>query len=247
MSPTVPKWRRIADRLAAQISDGTYPPGSRLPHIQELVSGGEGSTATVHRAYQTLEAEGLVRSSRGHGTTVLGADDAARSAVTGAGRLARLTRTGQPYSPRETAENRHSGLRSCADDQVAALLGIDPYDEIVVRSRTFVRDGKPTILGLNFIHVRALEHLPELLDPNPTPRWRHDLYTERTGRTVTAEPERRSARLASANELSEFGIDVLPGIAVPVLVLRTMFRDDIGPLELWEDIYRPGMEQVDQH
>lgn len=246
MSPTVPKWRQIADQLAARISDGTYAPGSRLPHIQELVRRGEGSTATVHRAYQTLEAEGLVRSSRGHGTTVLGADDAPRSAVTGSGRLARLARTGQPYSPQETAKNRHSSLRSCADHQVAALLGIEPYDEIVIRSRTFVRDGKPTILGLNFIHVRALEHLPELLDPNPTPKWRHDLYTERTGRTITPDPERRSARLASTNELSEFGIDVPPNVAVPVLVLRTMFRDDLGPLELWEDIYRPGMEHVDQ-
>lgn len=245
MPPKVPKWRQIADDLAAQITDGTYGPGSRLPHIKELVRAGLGSTATVHRAFQTLEAEGFVRSSRGHGTTVLSPSDAPTS-VTGARRLERLNRTGQPYSPKETAENRSSELRSCADLQVAKELGIELYDEIVLRSRTFVRDSKPTILGLNFIHPRALSALPELLDPGPTETFRHELYTQRTGRQITAGPERRSARLASTNELTEFGIDLPPDVAVPVLVLRTLFSDSEGPLELWEDIYRPGMEQVEQ-
>ena len=245
MPPKVPKWRQIADDLAAQIADGTYATGARLPHIRELVRAGLGSTATVHRAIQVLEAEGLVKSSRGHGTTVLAPSDAPTS-VTGAGRLARLNRTGQPYSPQETAENRRSELRSCADPRVADELGIELYDEIVVRSRTFVRDGRPTILGLNFIHIRALAVLPELLDPGPTPTFRHELYSQRTGRQITAGPERRSARLASTNELGEFSIDLAPDVPVPVLVLRTLFSDEEGPLELWEDIYRPGMEQVEQ-
>ncbi|MFF4761412.1 hypothetical protein [Streptomyces sp. NPDC001292] len=38
----------------------------------------------------------------------------------------------------------------------ASILGIDLYDEIVLRSRTFVQDGKPTVLALNMIHMRAL-------------------------------------------------------------------------------------------
>ncbi|KPI12044.1 UbiC transcription regulator-associated domain-containing protein [Actinobacteria bacterium OK074] len=125
------------------------------------------------------------------------------------------------------------------------MLGIELYDEIVLRSRVFVRDDRPTILALNFIHARALAVLPELLDAGPMPKFRHVLYRERTGREITADPERRSARLASANELTEFGIDVPSEVAVPVLVLHTLFRDDEGPLELWEDVYRPGMEQVE--
>jgi GntR family transcriptional regulator len=155
--------------------------------------------------------------------------------------LERLRRTGRPLAPRETYVNSRSILRSCADAEIANLLGIDLYDEILLRSRTFLQDGKPTVLALNMIHMRALTPLPELLDEGPMPKFRHDLYTERTGKTITAGPEQSTARLASNNELDEFGIDVPPDVPVPVLVLRTLYSDEDGPLEVWEDILRPGM------
>jgi GntR family transcriptional regulator len=245
MAPKIPKWRQIADELAAQITAGTLAPGAQLPHIQELVRQGKGATATVHRAYQTLEAEGLVRTTRGRGTTVLTPDEAPRSAVTGVGRLARLRRTGQPLAHRENYVDQRTVLRSCADVEVATLLNIELRDEIVLRTRTFVSGDTPTILAMNVIHMRALVHLPELLEPGPMPKWRHDLYLERTGKEITPGPERRRARLASTDELEKFGIDVPEDVPVPVLVLRTLFSDDEGPLELWEDIYRPGMDQVE--
>ncbi|MFF9887650.1 MULTISPECIES: UTRA domain-containing protein [Streptomyces] len=137
--------------------------------------------------------------------------------------------------------NSRAVLRSCADQEVAELLGIDLYDEVVLRSRTFVRDNKPTVLALNVIHMRALVVLPELLQTEPMEKFRHDLYAERSGKNITAGPERSTARLASDNELSEFGIDVPPDVPVPVLVLRTVYSDEDGPLEVWEDILRPGM------
>lgn len=65
-----PKWRALADKIAAQIDAGEYAPGEELPHIRALVTAGEGSGATVTRAYQQLSAEGYVTSSRGHGTRV---------------------------------------------------------------------------------------------------------------------------------------------------------------------------------
>lgn len=65
-----PKWRELADRLAERIRSGEFTPGEQLPHIRDLVDAGEGSKSTVHAAYKALEAEGLVTSSRGHGTVV---------------------------------------------------------------------------------------------------------------------------------------------------------------------------------
>ncbi|MGG7568955.1 GntR family transcriptional regulator [Streptomyces sirii] len=236
-----PKWRQLADEIATQIADGTYAPGDRLPSVQAQVSAGKGATATVHRAYQALEAEGLVRTAQGSGTTVLGPESTPSNVLTGAARLERLRRTGRPLAPREDYVNPRSALRSCADPEIADLLDIDMYDEIVLRSRTFVRDGKPTVLALNMIHMRALASLPELLHNGPMEKFRHDLYAERTGKIVTPGPERSTARLASNNELAEFGIDVPPDVAVPVLVLRTVYSDEDGPLEVWEDILRPGM------
>ncbi len=238
---TPPKWRQLADEIAAQIASGVYAPDDRLPSVQAQVSAGKGATATVHRAYQALEAEGLVRTLQGSGTTVLGPESAPLSTITGAARLERLRRTGRALAPREDYVNSRSVLRSCADPEVADLLGIDLYDEVVLRSRTFVRDDKPIALALNVIHMRALNTLPELLDSGPMEKFRHDLYAERTGKTITAGPERSTARLASDNELSEFGIDVPPDIPVPVLVLRTVYSDEDGPLEVWVDILRPGM------
>lgn len=235
-----PKWRQIADEIAGQIEEGVYRSGDRLPSVQTLVAEGKGATATVHRAYQALEAEGLVRTVQGSGTTVLGPGDSA-STVTGAARLERLRRTGRPLIPRESYVNAQSVVRSCADAEVADLLGVELFDEIVLRSRTFVRDGKATVLALNMIHLRALAALPELLDAGPMPKFRHDLYTERTGKGIVAGPEQSTARLASTNELEQFGIDVPVDVPVPVLVLRTVYSDDDGPLEVWEDILRPGM------
>lgn len=65
-----PKWQDLADRIAAEIRRGDFAPGQHLPHIRDLVAAGEGSKATVHAAYKALEAQGLVTSSRGHGTIV---------------------------------------------------------------------------------------------------------------------------------------------------------------------------------
>jgi len=241
MASTTPKWRQIADEIAAKITDGTYAPGEQLPSVQALVSEGKGATATVHRAYQALEAEGLIRTAQGSGTTVLGREDTPQTVLTGAARLERLRRTGRALAPRENYVNARAVLRSCADPEFAQLLGIDLYDEIVFRSRTFTQGGKPTVLAFNVIHMRALNALPELLDTAPMPKFRHDLYAERTGKTIRPGPELSTARWASTDELEGFGLGSMTSEDhIPVLVMRTVYSDEDGPLEVWEDVVRPG-------
>jgi GntR family transcriptional regulator len=65
-----PKWRELADDFAREIEQGRYRPGESLPLIRELVAAGRGSKTTVQAAYSALESEGLVTTTRGHGTTV---------------------------------------------------------------------------------------------------------------------------------------------------------------------------------
>ncbi|MFF0079144.1 GntR family transcriptional regulator [Streptomyces canus] len=65
-----PKWRQLADDLAARIRDGVWTEGQALPQIRELTAQGVGSTTTVQAAYRALETEGLVRTVRGRGTFV---------------------------------------------------------------------------------------------------------------------------------------------------------------------------------
>lgn len=85
-----PKWRDLADALTAQIKSGKYAPGDRLPKIEDLAKEKAWAKTTVHQAYKALEAEGLVTSSRGHGTVVrerlslaTGAEREERSKLTG--------------------------------------------------------------------------------------------------------------------------------------------------------------------
>lgn len=239
MASTSPKWRKIADEIAMQIAEGVYPPGTQLPSVQTLVAEGVGATATVHRAYQALEAEGLVSTTQGSGTKVQPPDEA-RNMLTGVARLDRLRRTGNPFAPGEKYTNSIADLRSCADAEAATLLGIDLYDEIVYKCRTFVRGEKPTALGINIIHVRILGAVPEAAGTARTEKFRHELYQERTGKTLTPGPQQVNARWAAPDELEEFGIEVPTETPIAVLVLRTVFSDEEGPLEIWYDVLRPG-------
>ncbi|MFD0574204.1 GntR family transcriptional regulator [Kitasatospora gansuensis] len=74
------KFRRLADRLRQEITDGIWPPGSRLPTEPELARDNVVSVSTVRRAVTDLVAEELVERRQGSGTFVLPGRAARRSA-----------------------------------------------------------------------------------------------------------------------------------------------------------------------
>src|ERR1700681_1564007 len=57
--------------LAASISDGTFPPGSRIPNEEDLVEKFAVSRTTVRQTIQNLIRRGLIEIRRGKGTFVL--------------------------------------------------------------------------------------------------------------------------------------------------------------------------------
>jgi DNA-binding GntR family transcriptional regulator len=65
-----PKYRRIADELLAQIKDGEYPPGSRLPTKSELMERYHVAVNTVERAIEELRKAGVVETAQGAGMFV---------------------------------------------------------------------------------------------------------------------------------------------------------------------------------
>ncbi|MFI5526898.1 GntR family transcriptional regulator [Streptomyces platensis] len=231
----------IAAHYRQVIEDGQLMPGEPLPTMESVCAEFGVARATVNRAFQQLRAEGLTTSRPGARTVVAARP---RVASTGAARLNRLDRTGNPYAPGETSTDHVAMLRSCADPDICEQLGIEPHDEVVIRRRVFRKDGRPTVVGLSVIHMRALASVPELLHPGQLKPFWQKRYTERTGRTVSRTPERRGARLASSDELAALEVDVPASAAVPVLVLQTAFHDEKGPLEVWEDVYAPGLWQV---
>jgi GntR family transcriptional regulator len=69
-SDTLPIYRQLADRLAAQLLDGEPPEGEAMPSVRSLASRYVINPLTVSRALQSLVDEGLVESRRGLGMYV---------------------------------------------------------------------------------------------------------------------------------------------------------------------------------
>jgi len=174
-----PKWRELADRLAERIRSGEYAPGQQLPHIRDLVAEGEGSKATVHAAYKALEAEGLVTSSRGHGTIVRPQSPIKRLGIERYDKvkwrdgdevafIADRVASGRAYS---RGEQTQSVSRLVAPPIVAAAHGLPDGAEVYARAR-LVKEGKqPTHTLTSYYRPEHVEGT-RLVDPTPGPAGR---------------------------------------------------------------------------
>lgn len=234
-------YAKIAAHYRQQITDGTLAPGDPMPSMRQVCEDFGVAITTANRAFRVLKAEGLTSAQPGVGTVVAGLQ---RTASSGVARIDRLARTGKEYMPGEDSTEHTAMFRSCADPEMCELLGIEPHDEILIRRRVFRRDGVPAVVALSLIHPRAVNHVPELQQQGQLKPFWQETYATRTGKGITRSPERRGARLASTDELAALEVDVPPSAAVPVLVLRTAFHDEDGPIEVWEDVYAPGLWQV---
>lgn len=231
----------VASHFRTLIQDGELSPGDALPSVQEIRERFGVSAKTVSRALAVLKGEGHVTSRGSLGTVVTEQQTAYRS---GAARVDRINRGGKGLMGGETTVEHMAGLRSVDALAVAEALGIDLRDEIAVRTRVFVRDGKRCVYAVSCYHVRATAAVPELPVPGSLPGEWHQLYAERTGREVHLSPERYSARIATPDELRRLHIADDSSSARAVVVVSTVFHDEEGPLAYWEDIYAPGLSHV---
>lgn len=69
----------VADRIAAMIGEGGFPPGARLPGERELAERFEVSRVTVREAEIALQATGLIRIKTGSGVYVADAPAASEA------------------------------------------------------------------------------------------------------------------------------------------------------------------------
>jgi GntR family transcriptional regulator len=242
--PRGPGYEEIAEHYRQKISSGELMPGAKLPTVREVQAEWGVSNTTAAAAMAELRREGLTIARARFGTVVATPPPVV---VTGIARIEQLARTGKPYKDGEAkTELRPPARRSCYDPYIAEQLGIELGDEIVLRIRLFTQDGRPTSIGVNCIHPRALTVVPELLAEQGLPKFWQLLYTERTGEKITATNELFQARPASDDELQAFGLgDSPPDMAVPVLVSNATFHTEDGqPIEVWEDTYAPGTRKA---
>jgi DNA-binding transcriptional MocR family regulator len=76
-----PKYRAIADAIAADVADGTLAPGERLPPQRNLAWTLGVTVGTISRGYAEAEKKGLVKGTVGSGTYVLPAASRTQYAI----------------------------------------------------------------------------------------------------------------------------------------------------------------------
>ena len=89
----VPPFEQIRVQLADLVRAGRLADGQRLPTVRQLAADLRVAPGTVARAYGALEQEGLIRTGRSRGTTVIRPSDPNPAAVRAASTYARSART----------------------------------------------------------------------------------------------------------------------------------------------------------
>lgn len=64
-------WRQVRDDLIAGITDGRWPPGTRIPSHWDLAVEHHCSISPVRRAIADLQAAGVLRGEQGAGVWVI--------------------------------------------------------------------------------------------------------------------------------------------------------------------------------
>lgn len=64
---TKPIYLQIADRICDQVTDGTYPPGERIPSVRTLAAEMQVNFNTVMRSFEYLASRDIISNKRGVG------------------------------------------------------------------------------------------------------------------------------------------------------------------------------------
>lgn len=68
----VPRWKQVAEVIRQQITDGTYPPRTRVPSVIQLATEFGIAQATAQKVHRGLREEGLIYTEPGLGSFVAG-------------------------------------------------------------------------------------------------------------------------------------------------------------------------------
>ncbi len=141
----------VQDELKQRIDRGEFPAGARLPSEPELAAELQVSRATLREALRAMELEGLLRRRQGSGTFVADHPRVANSldvnfgvtdAIRAAGMTAGIARARHWVEPASAGE--------------AAMLELEPGQDVVVVERVRTAEGKPVVLSRDLFPSRLL-------------------------------------------------------------------------------------------
>lgn len=231
-----PPYRQIASMLREAINSGQFTAGERLPSEAALIDHFGVARMTVRQAVQELRAEGLVISEHGRGVFIRPTPQIRRLA---SDRFARRHRDSGKAA--FTVEAEKSGYapqvdhitvtRERPNSTVAERLRLKADDDVVVRSRRYLADGRPVETAVSYIPATfARDTKIEQVDTGPGGIYArledagHVLarFTEEVGARMPTPEERRALQLAAG---------------VPVLtVLRTAYDTNDVAVEVCDTV-----------
>jgi len=103
----IPLYRQIMEQIKQQVANYKLKPGDRVPTVRSLAQTLQINPATVARAYQELEQEGILGASRRRGTIVMGETESPQRQPLRQSRLAAIVNNliletlSQGYTPEE--------------------------------------------------------------------------------------------------------------------------------------------------
>ncbi len=206
-----PPYRQIASMLRDAIRSGQLAADERLPSEAELIDHFGVARMTVRQAVQELRSEGLVVSEHGRGVFVRPTPQIRRLA---SDRFARRHRArGKAAFSIEAEKSGYTPqvdnitvTREKPNPTVAERLRLTAGDEVVVRSRRYLADGRPVETAISYIPAAFAENTPiEQVDTGPGGIYArleeagHTLarFTEEVGARMPSPDERRLLQLAA--------------------------------------------------
>jgi GntR family transcriptional regulator len=231
-----PPYRQIAGMLREAISSGQLDAGERLPSESALIDHFGVARMTVRQAVQDLRSEGLVISEHGRGVFVRPAPPIRRLA---SDRFARRHRAGGKAA--FTVEAEKSGYtpqvdsiaitRERANSSVAERLCLTSDDDVVVRSRRYLADGRPVEAATSYIPATFAQGTKiEQTDTGPG-----GIYArlEEAGHTLARFTEEVGARMPTPEERRALQ---LPAGAPVLTVVRTAYDTNDVAVEVCDTV-----------
>lgn len=233
LNGATPLYIQIRDLLQAQIENGAFAVGDRLPSERELSEAYGVSRMTARQALQLLQQGGLTQRQVGKGTYV------SRPQIDQ--ELRELTSFTQDMAQRGLRPHNRV-LRAellAADSDIAGQLNAETGAEIVVLGRVRLADGKPIALETAHLLHRLC---PGILE-------RHDFANESLYRVLQEEYGLRlvwasqliGARMPDRAERAALGL----AARVPVLSLhRVSYDSEDRPIEVVRSCYHSERYQL---
>jgi GntR family transcriptional regulator len=148
----------VQDELKQRIDRGEFPAGARLPSEPDLAAELQVSRATLREALRAMESEGLLRRRQGSGTFVAERPRMANSLDMNFGVTDAIRAAGMRAG---IANGRHWVEPAAADE--AALLALEPGQDVLVLERVRTAEGNPVVLSRDVLPAGLIGDRPEVV------------------------------------------------------------------------------------